>query len=137
MWCSACQATSRTWAKIRESGGQQMLNRAIRGLYPPGSTFKMVTAAAALEAGVIDLKTRIPCDGQVELGGQVFRCWKRSGHGPCDLHRGLKESCDCYFYEAARRVHFVAMAALVGFVAVHLAMVALVPRTLRTMVLGR
>lgn len=105
-------ATNRTWAKLREGGGQQMLNRAIRGLYPPGSTFKMVTAAAALEAGVIDLKTRLPCDGQVELGGQIFRCWKRSGHGPCDLHRALKESCDCYFYEIARRVGIDAIAVM-------------------------
>ena len=61
---------------------------------------------------VIDLKARLPCDGQVELGGQIFRCWKRSGHGPCDLHRALKESCDCYFYEVARRVGIDAIAVM-------------------------
>jgi len=104
--------TARTWAKLTEAGNDPMLNRAIRGLYPPGSTFKMVTALAALEAGVIDLKSRIACDGQTELGGQVFRCWKRSGHGHCEFHRALRESCDCYFYEIARRAGIDAIAAM-------------------------
>ncbi len=105
-------ATAKTWAKIKESGNETMLNRAIRGHYPPGSTFKMVTALAALEAGVIDLKARIECEGQTELGGQVFRCWKRTGHGACDFHRALRESCDCYFYEIARRVGIDAIATM-------------------------
>ena len=105
-------ASAKTWAKLTEGGNEPMLNRAIRGLYPPGSTFKMVTALAALEAGVIDLKSRVDCSGQTELGGQVFRCWKRSGHGACDFHRGLRESCDCYFYEIARRVGIDAIAAM-------------------------
>lgn len=103
---------ARAWAKLDESGNDPMLNRASRGLYPPGSTFKMVTALAALEAGVVDLKTRIDCQGQIEYGGQVFRCWKRSGHGACDFHRALRESCDCYFYEIARRAGIDAIAAM-------------------------
>lgn len=105
-------ATAKTWAKLKASGNEPMLNRAIRGQYPPGSTFKMVTALAALEAGVIDLKGRVDCSGQTELGGQTFRCWKRSGHGPCDFHRALRESCDCYFYEIARRTGIDAIAAM-------------------------
>jgi penicillin-binding protein 2 len=106
------RVTPRAWAKIRERGSDPLVNRAIRGLYPPGSTFKMVTALAALEAGVINPATRITCDGQTELAGQVFRCWKRSGHGVCDFHRGLRESCDCYFYEISRRVGIDAIAAM-------------------------
>lgn len=105
-------ASARTWAKLKESGNEQMLNRAIRGLYPPGSTFKMVTALAALEGGLVDPRERIGCEGQIEFGGQVFRCWKRSGHGTCDLHRALRESCDCYFYEIARRLGIDAIAAM-------------------------
>ena len=104
--------TARTWAKLKESGNDPMVNRAIRGLYPPGSTFKMVTALAALEAGVVDLSTRVDCYGQTELGGQTFRCWRRSGHGPCAFHRAMRESCDCYFYEIARRAGIDAIAAM-------------------------
>jgi penicillin-binding protein 2 len=99
-------------AKLFQAANDPMLNRAIRGLYPPGSTFKMVTALAALEAGVIDLREKIDCQGAVELAGQVFRCWKRSGHGNCDFHKALRESCDCYFYEISRRVGIEAIAAM-------------------------
>ncbi len=104
--------TARTFEKLRESGNDPMVNRAIRGLYPPGSTFKMVTALAALEAGVIELNSRITCEGQTELAGQVFRCWKRTGHGACDFHRALRESCDCYFYEIAHRAGIEAIAVM-------------------------
>jgi penicillin-binding protein 2 len=101
-----------TWARLQTRGSDPLVNRAIRGLYPPGSTFKMVTALAALEAGVIDLDRKLPCDGAVELAGQTFRCWKRYGHGPCDFHRALRESCDCYFYEIARLAGIEAIAAM-------------------------
>ena len=104
-------ASGQTLRRMRLTQHNPMLNRAIRGLYPPGSTFKMVTALAGLEAGVIDLTQRLPCTGQLEYGGQAFRCWKRSGHGTCDLHRALRESCDCYFYETARRLGIDALAA--------------------------
>lgn len=87
-----------------------MLNRAIRGAYPPGSTFKMVVALAALESGVVSLRERIPCEGRFEYYNHTYRCWKRRGHGPCDLHRAIKESCDCYFYEIARRTGIEAIA---------------------------
>ena len=104
--------TKRAWENLREQGNDPMVNRAIRGLYPPGSTFKMVTALAALEAGVINLTTKITCEGQTELGGQIFRCWKRSGHGSCDVHRAMRESCDCFFYETAQKVGIEAIAAM-------------------------
>jgi penicillin-binding protein 2 len=100
------------WGSPYRQPTDTMLNRAIRGLYPPGSTVKMVTALAALGAGVLTLGERIHCDGSYEYGGHTFRCWRRSGHGGCDLHRALKESCDCYFYEAARRTGIDALAGM-------------------------
>jgi penicillin-binding protein 2 len=98
--------------KFRQAANNPMLNRASSGQYPPGSTFKMVTALAALEGGLITLKDKIECTGSTELAGQVFRCWKRSGHGSCEFHRALRESCDCYFYEIARRCGIDAIAAM-------------------------
>lgn len=104
--------TSDSWQRMQSAANDPMLNRAVRGLYPPGSTFKIVTALAALEAGVVTLKERIECHGSYELAGQNFRCWKRSGHGACDMHRALRESCDCYFYEIARRSGIDAIATM-------------------------
>ncbi len=93
-------------------GDDPMMNRAIQGLYPPGSTFKMVTALAALDMGRADLRERIDCDGDYVYADQTYRCWKRRGHGRCDLHRALRESCDCYFYELARRTGIDALSAM-------------------------
>ncbi|MCK0141908.1 penicillin-binding protein 2 [Aliiroseovarius sp. F20344] len=75
-----------------------------QGTYPPGSTFKMVTALAALEEGVIDLNETIRCVGRVEVHSRNFHCWKRGGHGQVDLVKSLRESCDIYYYEIAQRV---------------------------------
>ena len=61
--------------------------RSVQGAYPPGSTFKMVTALAALDAGVIDTETTVHCPGYLEIGGRRFHCWKRGGHGTVDLGR--------------------------------------------------
>jgi penicillin-binding protein 2 len=91
------------WKELSKAKDQPLFNRAIRGLYPPGSTLKMVTALAALEKGVIDLKEKINCSGEYQLAEQTYRCWKHHGHGRVDLHQALRESCDCYFYEAATR----------------------------------
>lgn len=87
-----------------------MVNRAIRGTYPPGSTFKMVTALAALEAGVVSPRERITCQGKFEYHKHTYRCWQRRGHGGCDMNRALRESCDVYFYELARRTGIDAIA---------------------------
>lgn len=94
----------RAWQKMVGRKDDPLIDRATQGQYPPGSTFKMVTALAALEHGVVTTRDSFTCSGAVELGGQKFRCWNRSGHGPCNLHRALKESCDVYFYEIAQRV---------------------------------
>ena len=98
------------WAKLQTAADDPLNNRAVRGQYPPGSTFKMVTALAALQSGKIDLKERLPCEGVFEYYGQRYRCWRRSGHESCDLHKALRESCDCYFYELARRAGIEAIA---------------------------
>ncbi|MDG1339706.1 MAG: penicillin-binding protein 2 [Paracoccaceae bacterium] len=78
--------------------------KAVQGLYPPGSTFKMVTALAALEAGVVDPEETVRCPGHLEVADVKFHCWKRSGHGNINLHESLKQSCDVYYYDIAQRV---------------------------------
>jgi penicillin-binding protein 2 len=92
------------WEKIIHNKNHPLENRAIKGLYPPGSTFKIVMAVAGLEEGVITPKTIIVCKGEYPLGNHIFHCWKRSGHGPMNLYRALVHSCDIYFYEVGRRL---------------------------------
>jgi penicillin-binding protein 2 len=81
-----------------------LANKTVQGVYPPGSTFKMVTALAALDAGVITTDTSHYCPGFIEFGERKFNCWKRAGHGTVALDRALAESCDVYFYEIAQKV---------------------------------
>jgi penicillin-binding protein 2 len=100
------------WKLLSNADDQPLLNRAIGGIYPPGSTFKMVTALAALEAGTITPKEKCDCSGVFELAGQTYRCWKRQGHVTADLHKALRESCDLYFYEIAKRTGITAIAAM-------------------------
>jgi penicillin-binding protein 2 len=100
------------WKALSNGADQPMLNRAIGGMYPPGSTFKMVTALAALEANTVTLKEKCECNGVFELAGQTYRCWKRTGHVNADLHKALRESCDLYFYEAAKRTGITALATM-------------------------
>lgn len=95
--------TAEEWKRLSEAKDQPLFNRAIRGLYPPGSTFKMVTALAALDAGLITLDDEITCKGEFSLPDQTYRCWKHHGHGAVNLHRALRESCDTYFYDVALR----------------------------------
>lgn len=81
-----------------------LADKTVQGTYPPGSTFKMVTALAALEAGVIGPEERVWCPGYTELGRRRFHCWKRGGHGWMNLIDSLRESCDVYYYDVAQRV---------------------------------
>ena len=81
-----------------------LANKTVQGVYPPGSTFKMVTALAALGSGVISTESTTYCPGYVEYGGRKFNCWKRAGHGTVNLSRALSESCDVYFYDVAQKV---------------------------------
>jgi penicillin-binding protein 2 len=103
------QAQWRAWMNNRR---KPLTNKAISGLYAPGSTFKMVVALAGLEANAIGPNDRVPCHGYVELGDTRFHCWKKEGHGAVDMRQGIKVSCDCYFYEVARRVGIDRIAAM-------------------------
>jgi penicillin-binding protein 2 len=89
---------------LMEDDHRPLANKTVSGAYPPGSTFKMVTALAALEAGVITADTRVSCPGYIEFGGRRFHCWKRAGHGTVSLQRSLSESCDVYYYDIAQKV---------------------------------
>ena len=94
----------RDYAMLTENDHRPLANKVVQGVYPPGSTFKMMTALAALEAGVIDGETKVSCRGYIELGSRKAHCWKRGGHGAVDLARSLSESCDVYYYEIALKV---------------------------------
>lgn len=91
------------YAKLRDDSRSPLYPRAHGGVYPPGSTFKMVVATAALEAGVIKPADRVHCNGYYRFGNRTWHCWKRGGHGSMDMHNAIKQSCDVYFYEIARR----------------------------------
>jgi penicillin-binding protein 2 len=97
------------WGELSSDIYRPLANKAIAGQYAPGSTFKMMTALAALDAGVHP-HDRVFCSGIMQLGSTLFHCWKREGHGSIDMVDGLKKSCDVYFYEAARRAGIDKMA---------------------------
>jgi penicillin-binding protein 2 len=92
------------WQALLKNPAAPLNNRAIAGQYPPGSTFKMLVAMAALEAKVVTPKNAFFCSGVHELGAGRFHCWQRGGHGWVALHEAIAESCDVYFYEIARKV---------------------------------
>ncbi len=90
------------WDKLQNSPLAPMSNRAISGQYPPGSTYKLIVAAAALEEGIITPDTKFFCNGYFKMGNKTFRCWKKTGHGYISLHRAIVESCDVYFYNVGK-----------------------------------
>ncbi len=92
------------FSALMEHDHRPLANKAVQGAYPPGSTFKMVTALAALADGKITSETRVRCPGYLESGSRRFHCWKHGGHGAVNLERGLAESCDVFFYDVAQRV---------------------------------
>ena len=88
------------WQQLSSGGSNPLLNRAIQGVYPPGSTFKVVTMTSALSNGVAGPQTRLaPCPGGMHFGGRWFGCWERRGHGSLDFLGALQHSCDVYFYQ--------------------------------------
>lgn len=89
---------------LMEHDHRPLADKTVQGVYPPGSTFKMVTLMAGLEAGVINAGSRFYCPGHTEVGGRRFHCWSRGGHGSVDAIKSLEESCDVYYYELAQRV---------------------------------
>jgi penicillin-binding protein 2 len=92
------------WRAVADNERAPLRNKALAGEYAPGSTFKMIVALAALEAGLVTTETDYFCPGYLEVGDGKFHCWRRHGHGHVNLDRGIAESCDVYFYEVARRV---------------------------------
>lgn len=92
------------WKELVENPYKPLTNKVIQGQYPPGSTFKPVTALATLASGVARPEETVFCSGAMTLGNHQFHCWKKGGHGAVNLHLGIKYSCDIYFYEMARRL---------------------------------
>lgn len=103
--------TSSEWQALINDPLHPLTNKAIAGQYPPGSTFKMIVALAALEAG-IDPGYSVYCPGHMSLGSARFHCWKRGGHGRLSMIDGIKHSCDVYFYDIARKVGIDAIATM-------------------------
>ncbi|WP_417248385.1 penicillin-binding protein 2 [Celeribacter sp.] len=97
---------------LLENKFRPLPSKSMQGAYPPGSTFKMVTALAALEAGEVAPNETVRCLGHTEVGGRRFHCWKRAGHGNVDLTGSLRHSCDVYYYEMAQRVGIERIAAM-------------------------
>jgi penicillin-binding protein 2 len=100
------------WNALLNDEYRPMSNKTVSGTYPPGSTFKMVVALAALEGGHARPGDTVYCPGFTQLGNRRFHCWRRGGHGTVDLRRSLAQSCDCYYYEMARRVGADGIAAM-------------------------
>jgi len=92
------------WRSLNEDRRRPLHDRALSGQYPPGSTYKPIVAAAALEEGIVTPDTRVYCPGHWKLGRRTYRCWKRAGHGSVGLQRALVESCDVYFYEVGHKL---------------------------------
>ncbi|MCC6920009.1 MAG: penicillin-binding protein 2 [Alphaproteobacteria bacterium] len=100
------------WEEMNADPLKPLLNKALAGEYAPGSTFKLVTALAGLEAGAIDAGTHIRCPGYMRLGKFTFHCHRRGGHGSVDVVGALKASCNVFFYEVGRRIGVDAIAAM-------------------------
>lgn len=96
--------TSGEWRQLTDNEETPLHNRALQGQFPPGSTFKIVTALAALEEGVISPDRRLFCGASYEVGNRVLRCWNKHGHGHVNMHDALVQSCDVYFYRLAQRL---------------------------------
>jgi penicillin-binding protein 2 len=82
-----------------------LLNRAFTGFYPPGSVFKPIPALLGLKKNMINEKTEVFCSGSTSLADRNYYCWKKGGHGKVNLKKAIKESCDCYFYELAKKIN--------------------------------
>ncbi len=96
--------SSKDYGTLTSNKYRPLASKTVQGLYPPGSTFKMVTAMAALEAGLIGPDDTVYCPGHMTVSGRRFHCWKRGGHGWVDLQLSLKRSCDIYYYDLAIKV---------------------------------
>jgi len=94
----------KTWGKLLKHRDKPLINKAIAGLYPPGSTIKTLVALSSLENDVISPNLTVQCKGYIEFYGEKFHCWEKKGHGFMRMKDAIKRSCDIYFYEVARRL---------------------------------
>jgi len=92
------------WKEYLDDQRHPLENKALKGMYPPGSTFKIITALAGLEEGLVDAHTGVECPGYYKFGNSTFKCWDKKGHGHVELKKALRESCDVYFYKLAERL---------------------------------
>lgn len=92
--------TEKDWFAVRDDPGKPLVDKALQGIYPPGSTWKMVVAAALLGENVWTPDTSVTCPGYLKIGRRRFHCWNRHGHGRVTLETALQKSCDVYFYKA-------------------------------------
>ena len=94
------------YKQLLEDKRRPLVNKAIQGRYPPGSTFKLATSVIALKDGLVGLKEHMPvsCSGGLQYGSRYFRCWEKKGHGSLDLEGAIKHSCDVYFYQLGLKV---------------------------------
>ncbi|MEI7670330.1 MAG: penicillin-binding protein 2, partial [Pseudomonadota bacterium] len=102
--------TTKYWGELNANEKNPLMNKAISGQYPPGSTFKIAMGLAALEAGVINKESRVSCNGNFLFGNHNFTCWKQGGHGSVNLHDAIMGSCDVFFYTMADRLGIDAIA---------------------------
>lgn len=100
------------YASLRENKRAPLMNKAIAGQYPPGSTFKMMTGLAGLKSGKFTEHSRVHCNGTFYLGSHPFTCWKTEGHGSLNMAEALEQSCDVFFYTVARDIGIEAVAAM-------------------------
>jgi penicillin-binding protein 2 len=96
--------SSKDYDPLLNSIYRPLVNKTVQGTYPPGSTFKMMVAMAAIEEGIIGPNDTAYCPGHLTVAGRRFHCWKRAGHGWVDLENSLKQSCDVYYYDLALKV---------------------------------
>lgn len=94
----------KNWKKLLDNNKHPLINKVVQAAYPPGSTFKMITAFAGLATHVITPETTIYCPGHYKFGNRTYHCWKHSGHGEVNLEKAIAESCDVYFYQVGQRV---------------------------------
>ena len=92
------------WQEIAQNKENILCNRNIQGIYPPGSVFKLITAIAALEEGIVDLKNNVYCPGYYEIGDSTFKCWKETGHGNQTFIEAIKNSCNVFFYTMGQKL---------------------------------
>jgi len=92
------------WQLIRNNPMKPLVNKTLSGNYSPGSTIKPIVALSALENGIINTNFTVKCTGKTEMYGQTYHCWKKKGHGLVSLRNAMKQSCDSYFYEIARKL---------------------------------